>query len=144
MPVKKFLIVIVLLTIAAGVFLYQKQTVKVEPVKQEEKLTIVLTKPNPLDEATILPKDGIEVTFSYPIYRSELKHRFDPEMKHEVVVVNGIDKELGTTFRITFNDSLELGRGYTLIILPETHDQKNHNLDHEYIYHFKTISYRGV
>lgn len=143
MPVKK-LFVISLLVISVGVFLYQKQTIKLAAPQQEEKLTIVSTKPDPLDEATILPKDGIEITFNYPIYRSELKHRFDPEMKHEVVVVNGIDKELGTTFRITFNDSLELGRGYTLIILPETHDQKNHNLDHEYIYHFKTISYRGV
>src|SRR3989344_6495136 len=143
MQIKK-LLVIGLLVIAVGGFLHQKQAVKLVAPQQEEKLTIVSTKPNPLDETTILPKDGIEITFNYPIYRSELKHRFDPEIEHEVEAVNGVDKELGTTFKITFNEPLELGRGYTLFILSNTHDQKNHSIDHEYTYHFKTISYRGV
>lgn len=143
MPVKK-LLVIGLLVIGVGGFLYQKQAVKLIAPQQEEKLTIVSTKPDPLDEATILPNQSIEITFNYPIYRSELKHRFDPEIEHEVITVNGIDKELGTTFKITFNEPLELGKGYTLFILSNTHDQKNHSIDHEYTYHFKTISYRGV
>jgi len=125
-------------------FWYQKQASSKVLQVADDKLKIVSTKPEPLDEATILPKDGLEITFNYPIYRSELKHRFDPEIEHEVITVNGIDKELGTTFKITFNEPLELGRGYTLFILSNTHDQKNHSIDHEYTYHFKTISYRGV
>src|SRR3989344_9632825 len=137
MSIKKLLIILSVLGVA--VFIWnQKQVVKViAPI--DEKLIVVSTKPNPLDEATILPKDGLEITFNYPIYRSEFKHRFDPEIKHEVEAVNGVDKEMSNTFKIIFSDSLELGRGYTLFILPETHDQKNHSLNHEYIYHFKTI-----
>lgn len=141
MPVKKLLIILIIVSL--GIFIWNKQTNKA-PVNQPETLKIISTKPEPLDESTILPKDGIEITFNYPIYRSELKHRFDPELGHVVEAVNGIDSEMSTTFKITFSNSLELGRGYTLFVLPETHDQKNHTLEHEYIYHFKTISYRGV
>ena len=144
MQIKKLLILLAIVII--GVLIWnQKQTSnKILKQVQDDNLKIVSTKPEPLDEATILPKDSLEITFNYPIYRSELKHRFDPEIEHEVITVNGIDKELGTTFKITFNEPLELGRGYTLFILSNTHDQKNHSIDHEYTYHFKTISYRGV
>ena len=141
MQMNKLIIGILVISVIA--FLYQKQTATPE-TNEPEQLKITSTKPATLDEATILPTDTIEITLNKPIYRSELKHRFDPEINHEVETINGIDKELGQTFRIIFQEPLGLGKGYTLFILSNTHDQENHNLDHEYIYHFKTISYRGI
>src|SRR3989344_7198590 len=109
--------------------------------KKEAGLEIVSTAPDPLEGATILPTQNIGINFNKPLYRSEFKHKFDPEIEHEVEVVDGIDKELGSTFRIKFSQPLELGSGYTLFILPNTKTEDGFELGQEKIYHFKTIRY---
>ena len=108
------------------------------------QLQITSTKPDPLDEATILPTGSIEVTFNKPIVASELKHRFDPDIEHEVEVTGGINNFYGQTFRIIFKKPLPLGNGFTLFILKETHTEEKETLDKEYIFHIKTIKYTGV
>lgn len=111
---------------------------------QTDILRLIKTNPDPLDNATILPTQDLEFTFSQPIYRTELKHHFDPEIPHTVEIVNGIDTEHGTTVKIKFNEPLELGSGYTLFIESSTKVNDMLRLDRDYIYHFKTIGYRGV
>lgn len=113
-------------------------------VQQEEKLRIVSTNPDPLEGSTILPTQYIEVTFSNPLFVSEFKHRFDPEVEHEVKVINGRDQAFGSIFRIIFKKPLELGSGYTLFILSNTITEEGLELKQDFNYHFKTIEYRGV
>ncbi len=139
MPIKKNIIIIIFITIIiviVGLILRQNPDKSVQP-PQKEELKIISTNPNPLEEATILPTSSIEITFNKPVNLSEFKHRFDPEVNHEVEAIKN-------TFRITFKKPLRLGSGYTLFILPNTHTEDGLSLDREIIYHFKTISYRGV
>ena len=111
---------------------------------QAEKLEIVSTNPSPLEGSTILPTQYIEVTFNKPLFVSEFKHRFDPEIDHEVKVINGRDYAFGSSFRIIFKKPLELGSGYTLFILSNTKTEENLELKQDFDFHFSTISYRGV
>lgn len=137
MPVKKLsIIIIIIITVILGFFLKQNPTKPNSPVSREE-LKIISTNPDPLEGATILPTQSIEITFNKPVNTSEFKHRFDPEIDHQVETKNN-------TFRIIFNKPLKLGSGYTLFILPNTHTEDGLTLGQEIIYHFKTISYRGV
>lgn len=139
MPIRKniiFIIFIIVIIVTLGFFLKQNPTKPEAPIPKEE-LKIISTNPNPLEGATILPTQSIEITFNKPINTSEFKHRFDPELKHQVEAIN-------TTLRIIFDQPLNLGSGYTLFILPNTHTEDGLKLDQEIIYHFKTVSYRGV
>ncbi len=110
----------------------------------EEQLKIISTNPNPLDEATILPTQNIEITFNKPIYRSQFKHKLDPDIEHEVEVVNGVDKEFGSTMKIVFKNPLPLGSGYSLFIYGNTTTEDNLPLGSDIVYHFKTIKFRGI
>lgn len=146
---KKLLISLpIILIILLGVFAGPKVKNKLfKPVVQNSpapQFYLVSIDPNPLEGATILPTQSITVTFNKPVRVSELKHRFDPEINHEVTVANGIDSTLGTTLKITFVKPLQLGSGYTFFILASTHTEDKINLDRDYIYHFSTIKYNGV
>lgn len=114
------------------------------PTVLSDKLQIISTNPNPLEEATILPTQYIEITFNKPLFVSEFKHRFDPEIDHEVKVINGRDYAFGSTFRIIFKKPLELGGGYTLFILSTTKTEEGLGLPNDLIFHFQTIPYKGV
>lgn len=142
LTVKHFLILITAL--AAAFFFYKEKFNEPKTQPPVEKLEIISTSPNPLEEATILPTQSLEITFNKPLYRSQFKHKFDPEIEHEVEVVNGIDKELGSVFRIKFSKPLPLGSGYTLFIFTDTKTEDGFNLEAEHVYHFKTIKFRGV
>ena len=149
MPIKPIrnitiiMVITIIIIIIGGLSL--KQNLNKPPQSPpKEELKIIATKPDPLEEATILPTSSIEITFNKPIVTSEFKHRFDPELEHKVEVINGINNSYGQTFRIIFKKPLQLGSGYTLFILPNTHTEDGLNLNKEIIYHFKTISYRGV
>ena len=111
---------------------------------KKEHLQIISTNPHPLDEATILPFQSIEITLNKPLFRSQLKHVFNPDIEHDVVVLEGRDQEFGSKFKIIFKKPLELGTGYSLLIQQSTHTEDGLSLDKEYIYHFKTIEYKGV
>lgn len=142
----KIIILIVIVILLGGWFynhnFFKKDTVPVETLKQ---LKIISTKPSPLDEATILPTQPIEIEFNLPVVKSEFKHKFDPEgLEHEVEVLDGINSSYGTKFRIIFKKPLELGTGITLFILPNTQTEEGIKLETEVIYHITTIGYRGV
>lgn len=142
---KPVLIIATLIFLALIFFLVKnKQTTTPTTPSPSDQLQIISTNPNPLDEATILPTDSIEITLNKPVVVSELKHRFDPDIKHEVKVINGINNSYGQTFRIIFEKPLPLGSGFTLFILKETHTEEKQLIDKEYIFHFKTIKYSGV
>ena len=147
MPIKlKKNIIIIIITIIIVIlgFVLRQNPNKPTSLPQKEELKIISTNPNPLENTTILPTGTIEISFNKPIVVSEFKHKFDPELEHEVEIINGINNSLGHTFKISFKKPLKLGSGYTLFILPNTHTEDGLKLDKEIIYHFKTIEYRGV
>lgn len=111
---------------------------------QSDQLKLISTNPDPLDNVTIIPTQDLEFTFNKPFYKSEFKHKFDPLVEHDVEVVNGENSERGSTFRIKFRKPLPLGSGYTLMIEASTKIDEDHKLDRDYIYHFRTIQYKGV
>lgn len=147
----KFLTIIIFTSLACAITVIAVILIKLgstpkqdDPQSQTQYLQIISTSPNPLDEATILPSQTIEFTFNKPIFRSEFKHKFDPEIEHEIETVNGIDKEQGKTLRIVFEKPLEFGSGYTLFVEQNTHSEDGQKLEREYQYHFKTIKYSGI
>jgi hypothetical protein len=142
---KKISMVIILILIGIGIFLFIKpklQSKQSNVTTQSEKLTVVSTTPNPLNGATVLPTQTIFITFNKPVAISEFKHRFDPEVEHTIETQANDWK--GTTMKITFKKPLQLGSGYTLFIESNTHTEAKEDLDHQYVYHFTTISYKGV
>ena len=143
------LLFVVTILLLASFFIYKNQIVKktnsfANNHQQPDVLRLIKTNPDPLENATILPIQDLEFTFNMPIYRSEFKHRFDPDVERTVEVVNGIDFEHGTVMRIKFNKPLGLGGGYTLFVESGTKVNEKLRLGRDYIYHFKTIGYRGV
>jgi len=112
------------------------------PQNQADSLRVISTKPSPLEGVTILPTQSIEITLNKQV-GAEFKYHFDPVVESKVEeLVNTNNQQ--ATYKISFIKPLELGSGYTLYIDPGTHTQDKQNLDHEYIYHFSTISYKGV
>lgn len=145
MPIKNKLVIAVIIFITViAVIIFKNSPNKPEAQIPKEELKILSTNPSPLENATILPTGTIEITFNKPVVTSEFKHRFDPELEHSVEVVRGINNSYGQTFKISFKKPLQLGSGYTLFILPNTHTENGLKLDTEVIYHFKTIEYKGV
>lgn len=145
---KKFLFVILVFVSVLLVIFIQKNNpaVNKNPASQiqPEAFRLVSTNPDPLDEATILPNQVIEFTFSKPIFRSEFKYSFDPDVEHEIEVIDGRDKEFGSKMRIVFKKPLNLGGGFTLFVYSNTKTEEEEELGREYIYHFKTIKYTGI
>lgn len=143
--VKKIaILLIVILVTGAGFFIYRSQNKPQaeNPANQpSSQLTIVSTKPTPLDEATITPTGDFEITFSKPV--SEVKFKTTPEnLGIELETVKQTDTE--HTFKFKFKESLNLGTGVTIFILTNTRSKDGQDLDKEYVYHLKTISYKGV
>lgn len=148
---KIFILIAFILFATGGVFFWnQKITEKTlenpAQVVLNNKLQVVSTNPDPLDGATVLPTQSIEITFNKPLVRSEFKYRLDPETDHVLMVVNGSgsNKDISKTFQITFNKPLELGKGYTLFILPGTHTEDGIRFDKDQNFTFHTINYRGI
>ena len=122
----------------------QPQPPKEVTQEQSDNLRVVSTKPDPLDNSTILPTDSLEITFNKPISVSEFKHHFDPEVEHEIEAIGQSTPKGSYQFKISFKKPLELGAGYTLFVESRTKTNSGETLDHEYNYHIKTIGYRGV
>jgi hypothetical protein len=141
MQINKILIVLAILGI--GVFVWnQKQVVSKKDVAQTETIKIVSTSPEPLEEATILPNQTITVTFNKPIDVNRLKIHLEPAAALEIAMPS--KDSLNNTLTINFKESLQLGSGYTLFINADPANKEKLPLEKDYIFHFKTISYKGV
>lgn len=107
---------------------------------QPKEPLILTTNPSPLEDATILPTQIIELTFNYSLIApSEVKHKIDPPS--DIKIELSSDKK---TVKIMPVKPYKLGSGYTLFIQPDTKFAGGKILKGELIYHFKTIGYRGI
>lgn len=148
---KKFwMILLVILFILAAWFIYYKKTstntALVPKDTATDQLKIVSTNPNPLNGATILPNQNIEITFNKEIVKSEFKNRFDQEISYDVEAVDkiGSNKDISKTFKIVFKKPLELGHGFTFSVLSNTHTENGLKLNEDQSFSFKTINYNGI
>lgn len=116
-----------------------------EPAKTEipfntKEIKVVSTNPENLDGSVILPTQIIEITFNQPMEnRGEFKNRIEPEAEYEIKLSD--DRK---TAKIILNKPYRLGTGYTLFIKSDTKFDGKRTLEKELIYHFNTISYKGV
>ena len=104
------------------------------------EIKVVSTVPENLDGSVILPTQIIEITFNQPMEnRGEFKNKIDPPAEYEIKLSD--DRK---TAKIILTKPFKLGTGYTLFIKPDTKFDGKKILDKELIYHFNTISYKGV
>ncbi|OGE15852.1 hypothetical protein A3F00_04745 [Candidatus Daviesbacteria bacterium RIFCSPHIGHO2_12_FULL_37_11] len=146
---KKQIILGIVIVLSLAVLIFVSSLFKIgtstkqetETIQVNDELEIISTNPDPLEGAVVMPSQIIEIKFNKIISVSEFKHKFDPELEHEVIPE---DEKLGTTFKIKFKKPLDLGSGYTLYILPDTNGVDKKILGKDVIYHFSTIKYKGV
>jgi len=144
---KQKLIIIIITAGLALIAIFYKTTPITKPTHQTTQATIqvkepliLTTNPSPLEEATILPTQIIELTFNYSIVApSELKHKIDPPA--DIKIELSADKK---TVKVVPIKPYKLGSGYTLFIQPDTKFEGGKILKDEKIFHFKTISYKGI
>lgn len=106
----------------------------------ENQVGVISTQPSPLEEATILMSQPVEITFNKPIENiGELKHRVEPEFAYDLKLSQ--DRK---TVILSPKEFYPLGTLITLHISVETKFDGGFRLDSNLIYHFKTIKYRGV
>ncbi|MDO8498596.1 MAG: Ig-like domain-containing protein [bacterium] len=119
--------------------LEQKQQTQ-EETKTQGEPQIVSTNPSPLNDATIMPSQSLEITFNQPaVNEPELKITIEPKADLKLELSN--DKK---TVTITPLKPLLFGQGYTLFISSEAKFAGGKTLGHEAVFHLKTISYKGV
>lgn len=110
---------------------------------QSNQPVVVVTTPDPLEEAVILPTQTIEITFNYPLENvPEFKNKMDPKFGYKVEL--SFDKK---TVKIIPLKPYSPGVEYTFFILPDTKFESPTGkklLKNEIIYHFKTVTYKGV
>lgn len=137
------LIVAVIGLKAISTFPKQKQQPQVTQ-PQSETLRVVSTNPNPLENATILATQDIEITLSKPVFIGQIKIQFSPDLEYKIEPVNPVKANTSSVYKITFKKPLELGSGYTFFIQGGTQTEDGQKIDQEYSYHFKTVKYKGV
>lgn len=115
-------------------------TTQPKAVSENDKPTILSTKPDPLENNIVSANETIEITFNKPLQNSgEFKLRIEPKIAFKINLSS--DRK---TAQISFPKPLELGTTYTMFIGPDTKFDGTGNWGMEKIYHFKTITYRGV
>ncbi len=151
MPSKKVMIAgIIIIAIAAviGLTVIKKPVSKTASTnqssapqnQQNESPKIISTKPDPLEENIVSATDAVEITFNRPLENvGEFKVRLEPSIDYKVELSN--DRK---TAKIKPVKGFLLGTTYTLFIGPETKFDGVGRWGEEKIYHFKTITYRGV
>lgn len=146
MDVKKKIIIIVIAVSALLIALFAKGLGSTPQPVPETKQTesqvplVVSTNPSPLDNATVLPTQVLEITYSHPIENpGEIKYSIDPPI--DVKLTLSDDKK---TIKVTPNQPFNLGGGYTLVIKGDTKFDGGKRQDGDKVYHFATISYKGV
>lgn len=114
-----------------------------EPTKtnqENESPKIVSTKPDPLEDTIISANEVVEITFNKPLQNSgEFKLRIEPQIDYKVELSG--DRK---TAKIIPAKPYNLSTTYTIFIGPETKFDGSGNWGQEKIFHFKTITYRGV
>lgn len=145
---KLFLIVGIIILISLFFTLRQKETKTASPGQPEVSATvsendppqIVSTKPDPLENNVVSADQVIEITFNKPLQNSgEFKLRIEPKIEFSINLSG--DRK---TAKISFPKPLELSTTYTIFIGPDTKFDGAGAWGMEKIYHFKTITYRGV
>jgi len=118
----------------------QEQNSKQTEINHNSQPEVISTNPENLEGSIILPTQVIEITFNYPLENvGEFKSRIDPKADYRVKLSD--DRK---TAKIIPIPSFQLGAGYTLFILPDSKFDGKKTLGKDIIYHFNTISYRGV
>lgn len=116
------------------------QPFQTDKLSENEKPTIVSTKPDPLEEAVISATEQIEITFSHSLENEDqFKNRLEPKVDYKIVLSQ--DRK---TVKIIPQKPYDLGSTYTLFILPDSKFDGIGQWGKEKIFHFKTIKYRGV
>src|SRR3989344_7682713 len=139
MPMIKKLLILGLLAGLFIVVLNQKQVIqtKIQPKVTPTGLHIVSTKPDPLEDAVILPNQSLEFNFNESFDTSYMKFRLDPP-EIDLVITTPDKTTVSQTIIVNFKKPLKLGNGYTLFVSwdPANSEKK---MDQEYVYHFQTI-----
>jgi len=146
---QKIFLSLVFILVAAGVFFWnQKKAEKTteQPIKQQsvsqqtDSPKIVYTKPDPLENNIVGASDIIEITFNRPLENEgQFKVRIEPKVEFKIELTNN-----RKTARIIFPKSLQLGSSYTLFIDPDTKFDGVGNWGQDKIFHFHTVTYKGV
>ena len=115
-----------------------------ESTKQEiptdAKPQIVSTRPDPLENAIVSGTETVEITFNRPLENvGEFKFRMEPEIEYKIELSQ--DRK---TAKIVPVKPYQLGSGYTIFIGPETKFDGVGRWGEEKIFHFRTITYRGI
>ncbi len=109
-------------------------------ISPSDKPQIVSTKPSPLDETIVSATEVVEITFNRPLENvGEFKVRIEPKTEYKLELSG--DRK---TARIIPEKPYQLGTTYTLFIGTETKFDGVGRWGEEKVYHFKTITYRGV
>lgn len=107
---------------------------------QNEPPKIVSTTPDPLENAIIGATSAIEIVFNRSLENvGEFKIRLEPKIDMKVELSQ--DRK---TVKIIPTKPFELGVTYTLFIGPETKFDGIGRWGEEKIFHFKTVTYKGV
>jgi hypothetical protein len=133
------------------IFIFQRglssgQTVEKVPLEntqtqvQTDKPELIQTNPSPLNEATFWALQPIELAFNLPLENiPEFKHTISPKYDYKIELSG--DKK---TITITPTKPLPLGTTFTLSISGETKFEGKKTLEKDYIFHYRTIEYKGV
>lgn len=101
---------------------------------------IIATDPPNLNDAIILPNQEIKLTFNLPLENvGEFKNRLEPFTDLQVKLSD--DRK---TAIISPKQTFKLGTSYTLFIKPDSKFDGHIILQHDIIFHFRTIDYKGV
>ncbi len=139
------LVTIIILAAIAIITLAPKSSTKPEATKKQEVSQtdppkIVSTKPDPLENSIVSANQTIEITFNRPLENvGEFKSKIEPKVDYKVELSG--DRK---TAKIMPVKPFDLGSTYTLFIGTETKFDGVGRWGQEKIFHFKTITYRGV
>ncbi len=148
--IKKLIIIVILAGV--GLFAFRNMPSKsptqtptasppqIKQVTQTDTPVLVSTKPDPLDEAVILPTQTAELSFNIPIENiGEFKYEFTPKTSYKAKLSD--DRK---TVVLTPNPTWPVGTTFTINISPLTKFDGGKRLKEGFIIHFKTIDYKGV
>ncbi|MCR4306218.1 MAG: hypothetical protein NUV73_03995 [Candidatus Daviesbacteria bacterium] len=144
------LVAVLIIVLLTGVFFWKTRlsatspipapTIPASPATASDKPQVVSTKPDPLDETIIPATEIIEITFNRTIENvGEFKVRIEPEAEYKTELSG--DRK---TARIIPLKPYKLGITYTLFIGTETKFDGIGRWGEEKVFHFRTITYRGV
>lgn len=106
---------------------------------QSQNLSVVGTSPDPLDGATILPMQVVEVQFSEGMVNDPARIILEPEVKYNAQL--SADHK---TMQIQPLEPYKLGQSYTLTIKSGYASDNGKKLESDKVFNFQTINYNGV